>query len=115
VKDTEVIVAAFGHGFEVSQLQRKKRSIGPVIMRIVDVSAAVFWAKAGTRMGARVRWVQGSMSRHSESVSEFVRWLDPLAAGRVLKLNDTVGYAFLDKSGTDVGAILEVTDEIITL
>jgi hypothetical protein len=106
VKDTEIILAVSGNKVEVSHLRRKKRSIGPAIMRIVDVSAAVFWAKAGTRMRARVRWVRGSMSRHSESVSEFVRWLDPLAARCVPEFDDAVGYAFLDKLGTDVGATL---------
>lgn len=43
------------------------------------------------------------------------RLLHPLAAGSVLELNDAVGYAFLDELGTDVGAAIQVTDEVVTL
>ena len=43
------------------------------------------------------------------------RLLNPLAAGSVLELDDAMGYAFFDKLGTDVGAAIQVTDEVVTL
>ena len=42
------------------------------------------------------------------------RLLNPLAAGSVLELDDAVGYAFFDELGTDVGAAIQVTDEVVT-